>query len=197
MIDQQAGEVFTNIEEHVHIGRAKAESWLCGDGRSAELSSLFTDPALRPPCAGLSERDLAIMSVLLTFILGMFLAIVFDVRRCRCLPLRSLLLIPHHPGFRGSAGMGGSTQPTVWHHFADDRHDHRRLGAPGLATPSGQDRHPGNSDLARLSLYVVVVTGALRTCPMISTKRLIGRRQCGTVPEPHVSAAAGHCRRCW
>jgi len=99
MIDQQAGEVFTNIEgTFTSAAGQKLSPGFAATVGARNYRALFTDPALRSTFVQvfLWTVIFAIMSVLLTFILGMFLAIVFDVPEMPLrAPLRSLLLIPY------------------------------------------------------------------------------------------------------
>ena len=99
MIDQETGDVYFNIE-----GAFTSES---GDKLSPGFAvtkgaqnykALFTDPALRSTFLQvfLWTVAFAALSVLLTFVLGMFLAIVFDVPEMPMRGLlRTLLLIPY------------------------------------------------------------------------------------------------------
>ncbi len=99
MVDQQTGEVYYNVE-----GTFTSED---GDRLSPGFAvttgldnyrTLFTDPTLRTTFMQvfLWTVIFALMSVFLTFVLGMFLAIVFDVPEMPLrAPLRSLLLIPY------------------------------------------------------------------------------------------------------
>jgi ABC-type sugar transport system permease subunit len=99
MIDQQTGEVFKSIEgTFTSAAGQKLSPGFAATVGARNYRALFTDPALRSTFVQvfLWTVIFAIMSVLLTFILGMFLAIVFDVPEMPLrAPLRSLLLIPY------------------------------------------------------------------------------------------------------
>ncbi len=99
MIDQQTGEVYYNVEGTFtsEAGKTLSPGFATPIGLQ-NYQALFTDPALRSVFVQvfLWTVIFALLSVLLTFILGMFLAIVFDVPEMPLrAPLRSLLLIPY------------------------------------------------------------------------------------------------------
>jgi arabinogalactan oligomer/maltooligosaccharide transport system permease protein len=99
MVDQQTGEVYYNVEGTFtsETGKTLAPGFVVTTGL-ANYHTLFTDPTLRSTFfqVFLWTVVFALMSVLLTFVLGMFLAIVFDVPEMPMrAPLRSLLLIPY------------------------------------------------------------------------------------------------------
>jgi arabinogalactan oligomer / maltooligosaccharide transport system permease protein len=99
MIDQQTGEVYKNVEGTFtsEAGNRLAPGFATTTGLQ-NYRALFTDPTLRSTFfqVFLWTVIFALVSVFLTFVLGMFLAIVFDVPEMpmRAL-LRSLLLIPY------------------------------------------------------------------------------------------------------
>jgi ABC-type sugar transport system permease subunit len=99
MVDQETGEVYYPVD-----GTFTAESGArLIPGYTATIGAqnyvrLFTDPALREPFIYVFLWTVAFsaLSVLLTFVLGMFLAITFDVPEMPAKRLlRSLLLIPY------------------------------------------------------------------------------------------------------
>ncbi len=99
MIDQQTGEVFANVGGAFtsEAGTRLRPGFAVTTGLS-NYQRLFTDPTLRTTFIQVFIWTVvfALMSVLLTFVLGMFLAIVFDVPEMPLrVPLRSLLLIPY------------------------------------------------------------------------------------------------------
>jgi ABC-type sugar transport system permease subunit len=99
MIDQETGEVYANVDGTFtsESGQELSPGFAVTKG-FGNYKKLFTDPTLRSTFLQvfLWTVVFAFMSVFLTFVLGMFLAIVFDVpempmRRL----LRTLLLIPY------------------------------------------------------------------------------------------------------
>jgi len=99
MIDQETGDVYYNVDgTFTSENGAKLTT---GFGVSKGLhnyKALFSDPALRSTFLQVFLWTLvfAAMSVFLTFVLGMFLAIVFDVPEMPMRGLlRTLLLIPY------------------------------------------------------------------------------------------------------
>jgi arabinogalactan oligomer/maltooligosaccharide transport system permease protein len=99
MIDQQTGEVFFNVNGTftAESGKTLTPGFAVTTGLS-NYQRLFTDPTLSTTFLQvfLWTVIFALMSVFLTFVLGMFLAIVFDVPEMPLrAPLRSLLLIPY------------------------------------------------------------------------------------------------------
>jgi ABC-type sugar transport system permease subunit len=102
MVDQVTGDVYTNVAgTFTLLSTTPPKTLTPGFAVTIGLQNylaLFTDPTLRSTFfqVFLWTVIFAIMSVFLTFVLGMFLAIVFDVPEMpmRAL-LRSLLLIPY------------------------------------------------------------------------------------------------------
>jgi ABC-type sugar transport system permease subunit len=99
MTDQETGEVYHNVEGTFtsEDGKQLTPGFAATKGFQ-NYKALFTDPGLRSTFMQVFLWTLifAFMSVFLTFVVGMFLAIVFDVpempmRRV----LRTLLLIPY------------------------------------------------------------------------------------------------------
>lgn len=99
MIDQQTGVVYYNVAGVFtsDTGQKLTPGFAVTIGAN-NYQKLFTDPTLRSTFfqVFLWTVIFAFLSVLLTFVLGMFLAIVFDVPEMPLrAPLRSLLLIPY------------------------------------------------------------------------------------------------------
>ncbi len=99
MVDQQTGEVYYNVEGTFtsESGKTLTPGFATTTGLQ-NYQALFTDPTLRSIFMQvfLWTVIFALLSVFLTFVLGMFLAIVFDVPEMPLrAPLRSLLLIPY------------------------------------------------------------------------------------------------------
>lgn len=99
MVNQQTGEVFFNVNGTftAESGETLTPGFAVTIGL-ANYQTLFTDPTLRTTFVQvfLWTVIFALLSVFLTFVLGMFLAIVFDVPEMPLrAPLRSLLLIPY------------------------------------------------------------------------------------------------------
>ena len=99
MVDQQTGEVYYNVEGTFtsESGKVLTPGFAVTTGLE-NYQTLFTDPTLRTTFVQvfLWTVIFALMSVFLTFVLGMFLAIVFDVPEMPLrAPLRSLLLLPY------------------------------------------------------------------------------------------------------
>ena len=99
MVDQQTGEVYYNVEGTFtsESGKTLTPGFAVTTGLQ-NYRTLFTDPTLRTTFVQvfLWTVIFALMSVFLTFVLGMFLAIVFDVPEMPLrAPLRSLLLLPY------------------------------------------------------------------------------------------------------
>jgi ABC-type sugar transport system permease subunit len=99
MVDQQTGEVYYNVEGTFtsESGKTLTPGFAVTTGLD-NYRTLFTDPTLRTTFVQvfLWTVIFALMSVFLTFVLGMFLAIVFDVPEMPLrAPLRSLLLLPY------------------------------------------------------------------------------------------------------
>lgn len=99
MIDQQTGEVYYNVEGTFtsESGKTLSPGFAATTGLQ-NYQALFTDPTLRSTFVQvfLWTVIFALLSVFLTFVLGMFLAIVFDVPEMPMRTvLRSLLLIPY------------------------------------------------------------------------------------------------------
>jgi len=99
MVDQQTGEVYYNVAGTftAESGKTLSPGFAVTTGFQNYLR-LFTDPTLRTTFIQvfLWTVIFALMSVFLTFVLGMFLAIVFDVPEMPMrAPLRSLLLLPY------------------------------------------------------------------------------------------------------
>lgn len=99
MIDQQTGEVYRNVNGTFtsESGKALTPGFAVTTGFQNYMR-LFTDPTLSSTFLQVFIWTVvfALLSVFLTFVLGMFLAIVFDVPEMPLrAPLRSLLLIPY------------------------------------------------------------------------------------------------------
>ncbi len=99
MVDQQTGEVFYNVEGTFtsESGQQLRPGFAVPIGVT-NYARLFGDPTLRSTFFSVFLWTLvfAAMSVFLTFTLGTFLAIMFDVPEMPLrAPLRSLLLIPY------------------------------------------------------------------------------------------------------
>ena len=99
MIDQQTGEVYANVNGVFTSasGQTLSPGFAVGIG-FGNYARLFGDSALRSTFFSVFLWTLvfAAVSVMLTFALGMFLAIMFDVPEMPLrAPLRSLLLIPY------------------------------------------------------------------------------------------------------
>lgn len=99
MIDQETGTIYYNIEGAFasEDGKKLSPGFAVTKGLQ-NYRNLFTDPALRSTFLQVFLWTLvfAFMSVLLTFVVGMFLAIVFDVPEMPMRGgLRTLLLIPY------------------------------------------------------------------------------------------------------
>jgi arabinogalactan oligomer / maltooligosaccharide transport system permease protein len=99
MIDQQTGTVYYNVGGTFtsEDGQTLSPGFAVTIGID-NYRSMFTDPGLRATffTVFLWTVIFALMSVFLTFVLGMFLAIMFDVPEMPLrAPLRALLLIPY------------------------------------------------------------------------------------------------------
>ena len=99
MIDQQTGEVYSNVSGTFtsDSGQKLTPGFAVTTGLQNYMR-LFTDPTLSSTFLQVFIWTIvfALLSVFLTFVLGMFLAIVFDVPEMPLrAPLRSLLLIPY------------------------------------------------------------------------------------------------------
>jgi arabinogalactan oligomer/maltooligosaccharide transport system permease protein len=99
MVDQQTGEVYYNVEGTFtsESGQKLTPGFAATTGFQNYVR-LFTDPTLSTTFLQVFIWTVvfALLSVFLTFVLGMFLAIVFDVPEMPLrAPLRSLLLIPY------------------------------------------------------------------------------------------------------
>jgi arabinogalactan oligomer / maltooligosaccharide transport system permease protein len=99
MINQQTGVVYKNVEGTFTSpdGQKLSPGFSVTIG-AQNYKAMFTDPALRSTFVTvfLWTVIFALFSVFLTFVLGMFLAIVFDVPEMPLrAPLRALLLIPY------------------------------------------------------------------------------------------------------
>ncbi len=99
MIDQQTGEVYRNVSGTFtsDSGQKLTPGFAVTTGLQNYMR-LFTDPTLSSTFLQVFIWTIvfALLSVFLTFVLGMFLAIVFDVPEMPLrAPLRSLLLIPY------------------------------------------------------------------------------------------------------
>lgn len=99
MIDQQTGEVYRNVNGTFtsDSGQKLTPGFAVTTGLQNYMR-LFTDPTLSSTFLQVFIWTIvfALLSVFLTFVLGMFLAIVFDVPEMPLrAPLRSLLLIPY------------------------------------------------------------------------------------------------------
>jgi len=171
MIDQETGEVYKNV-----VGTFTAESdRKLSPGFAATIGAgnyqrLFGDPALRSVffMVFLWTMVFALMSVFLTFVLGMFLAIIFDVPEMPLrAPLRSLLLLPYMiPAFVAVPVWVGLLNPQFG------------VISQAIATITGGWVPPWFSDpfWAKVGILLiqtwlgfpymlVVVTGALQTLP--------------------------------
>jgi len=99
MIDQQTGEIYRNVNGTFtsDSGQTLTPGFAVTTGLQNYMR-LFTDPTLSSTFLQVFIWTIvfALLSVFLTFVLGMFLAIVFDVPEMPLrAPLRSLLLIPY------------------------------------------------------------------------------------------------------
>ena len=99
MIDQQTGEVYKNVNgAFTSASGQKLSPGFAVPIGAGNYRAMLTDPGLRSTffLVFLWTVAFASLSVLFTFVLGMFLAIIFDVPEMPLrAPLRALLLIPY------------------------------------------------------------------------------------------------------
>ncbi len=170
MVDQETGDVYRNVEgTFTSDGGQRLSPGFAAPRGGHNYLRLFTDPALRSTFLRVFVWTIlfATISVLLTFALGMFLAINFDVPEMPMKNvLRTLLLVPYTiPAF---------VAVPVWVGLLNPQFGVISLGIQGLigmSPPWFSDPVWAKVGILLIQLWLgfpymfVVITGALQTLP--------------------------------